>query len=345
MRRDVILRSFLLAFLLAFGRSNAAFAAEPAAPAGGIELREMPDRVEISIDGKPFSAYYVASTQAKPYFHPLRSPSGKIITRGWPIVTDIPGESHDHPHHRGAWFTHGEVNQVDFWAEGKPKAEGKPTKGRQVHRRFEQVESGATKGRFIDNIDWVTPDGKTILNEVRDVTIHSQPQARILDFVITLRATNEPVVFGDTKEGSFAIRLVDPLNEKSTGKIRNSEGSVGEKQAWGQRARWVDYSGAVDGESLGVAIFDHPTSFRHPTYWHVRGYGLFAANAFGVRDFTRDKQQDGSATLKSGQPMIFRYRVYIHSGEMTPEQVEAQYKAYASSKPSPAKGKPSTSGK
>jgi hypothetical protein len=292
-----------------------------AGPSGAVALHELADRVEITIDGKPFTAYYFAATQAKPYFHPLRAPSGKSITRGYPMIPDVKGETHDHPHQRGAWFTHGDVDGVNFWAEG-------PAMGREVHRRFERVESGPAMGRLTDQIDWVTPAGKIMLDERRAMIIRSQPEARIIDFEITLRPKDRPVTFRDTKEGAFGLRLTDALTEKGIGKIRNSEGGVGEKQTWGKRARWVDYSGALDGEPLGVAIFDHPSNLRHPTYWHVRGYGLFAANPFGVRDFTGDKQQDGSYTLKPGDQLVFRYRVYVHSRDLSLAQIETQYKAY-----------------
>src|SRR5262249_47319617 len=132
--------------------------------AGGVELRELGDRLEITIDGQPFTTYYFASSQAKPYFHPLRSPSGKIITRGYPMEPAPQGGSSDHKHHRGLWFTHGDVNRADFWAEGD-------TKSKTVHRRFERVESGPKMGRFVERVDWNTVDGKTLLEETRDVII------------------------------------------------------------------------------------------------------------------------------------------------------------------------------
>jgi hypothetical protein len=121
------------------------------------------------------------------------------------------------------------------------------------------------------------------------------------------------VTLGDTKEGTFEIRLAKPLNSPPAEMV-NSNGARGEKGIWGKRADWVNYDGTVDGEQVGVAIFDSPRSFRHPTYWHARAYGLFAANPFGIREFTRDPKRDGSWTIRQNHSLAFRYRVFIHHG-------------------------------
>ena len=99
----------------------------------------------------------------------------------------------------------------------------------------------------------------------------------------------------------------------------------------GKPADWVDYSGTINGKPLGVAIFDHPSSFRHPTTWHARAYGLFAANPFGRREFTRDPAQDGSWTVPEGKSIVFRYRVLIHPGDAREAGLADAYKEYAAS--------------
>ena len=139
---------------------------------------------------------------------------------------------------------------------------------------------------------------------------------------------NGPVKMGDTKEGTFAIRLATAL-QKPDGHMLNSEGAVGEKQVWGKRANWVDYSGTVAGEKLGLAIFDHPSNPQHPTYWHARGYGLFAANPFGERDFYNDKRRDGSVTIPAGGTLVLRYRVVIHLGDSREAKIAEAYQRYA----------------
>ena len=172
------------------------------------------------------------------------------------------------------------------------------------------------------------PAGR-VLKEIREVTIHSQPGVRVMDFDLKLTALASAVKFGDTKEGSFGIRLAQPFSDKNGGHIENSQGGQGEKGCWGKSADWVDYTAKINGEAVGVAIFDHPTSFRHPSHWHVRGYCLFAVNPFGLHDFYNDKAKDGSHTLQKGQSMSFRYRVYIHPGNTQEAKIGDQYKAYA----------------
>jgi hypothetical protein len=94
----------------------------------------------------------------------------------------------------------------------------------------------------------------------------------------------------------------------------------------------MDYSGTVQGQKVGIAIFDHPANPGHPTYWHARGYGLFAANIFGRSAFTNKKEPDGSVTLKPGEKMRFRYRVVIHPGTPADAKLDDLYKAYAAGK-------------
>jgi len=118
------------------------------------------------------------------------------------------------------------------------------------------------------------------------------------------------------------------VNKKQGGKITNAEGLT-DDAAWGKRSPWVDYSGIIDGQNCGVAIMNHPTSERFPTYWHVRTYGLFAANPFGVRDFTKDPKQNGALTVKNGDSITFKYRLYFHNGNTEEAEIAQNYESYA----------------
>lgn len=288
-----------------------------------VSFKQETGKIEIWVDGQPFTTYYFEGYK-KPIFFPLRAASGTIVTRGYPMITGVPGEAQDHPHHKGLWFTHGDVNGVDFWSETDKT-------GKIVHRKFVAVKGGPKRGVLRSENDWVTPAGETVLREIREVTVHSRPGVRVMDFDLKLTALVDSVKFGDTKEGSFGMRLAQPFSDKNGGQLENAQGGQGEKECWGKPADWVDYTAKINGESVGVAIFDHPASFRHPSHWHVRGYCLFAVNPFGLHDFYNDKTKDGSHTLKKGQSMNFRYRVYIHPGNTQEAKIAEQYKAYVGS--------------
>jgi hypothetical protein len=309
----------------------------PLAASPQVKLTQAPDRIEVEIDGQPFTTLYMGPATTKPYLHPLRSASGKAVTRYYPME-EREGERRDHPHQRGLWFTHGDVNGYDFWAN--EVSQKGPNKGKVVLNKVLAVRSGSKQGVLEVSFDWLDPAGKPILNERRTMVFHSDPRLRMVDFDLRLTALQQ-VKFGDTKEGTFALRLAASLEEPArgapptparTGKMVNAEGLEGERQVWGKRSAWVDYFGEVEGEKLGVAIFDHPGNPKHPTYWHARGYGLFAANVFGEHDFLADKTRDGSITLPAKGALRFRYRVVIHPGDYQSAGIAELYKRYAASR-------------
>jgi hypothetical protein len=306
----------------------------PAAFAGSsnVTFKKSDGRIDVSVAGKEFTTFYYGAPAPKPYLHPLRAADGTIVTRMHPME-DVPGETKDHPHHRGLWFTHGIVNDLDFWAN-EATYDGPQKPGKITLRKIDKVDDAA--GSIRATFDWKTPDGKMVLTEDRAMKFGGDDQLRWVDFDVTFTADGTPVKFGDTKEGFFAIRLATELEEphpktegiKRTGKITNSEGKTGEKDTWGKRATWVDYSGSIQGKPLGIAIFDHPGNPKHPTYWHVRSYGLFAANPFGEHDYYNDKTRDGSVTIAAKKSLRFRYRVLIHPGDVASAKIAEAYKAY-----------------
>jgi hypothetical protein len=197
-----------------------------------------------------------------------------------------------------------------------------------VFVKLEEMKGGPEAGKVKALFHLVGLDGQVMGNEIQAYTFRGEANARVIDCEFAIYATSGPVKMEDTKEGTFAIRLATALQEPD-GHMLNSEGAVGEKAIWGKRANWVDYSGTVGGEKLGLAIFDHPSNPKHPTYWHARGYGLFAANPFGERDFYRDKTRDGSVTIPAGGTFVLRYRVLIHAGDAGEAQVAEAYQRYA----------------
>jgi len=305
--------------------------------AEAVELKRQGDHIDVLVEGKAFTTYYFAPDSPKPYLHPLRSAQGTVVTRGWPMVKDIPGESHDHPHHRAMFFAHGDINGVDFWGEGQPSRASQTAqgqfysseelpKGRTVFRELEEATGSIIRARF----DLVGPDGKVMGEETQGYVFSGDESTRIIDCTFTLTASHGPLKIGDTKEGTFAIRVAKAL-EAPTGHMLSSEGKIGEKEIWGKRADWVDYSGTVSGETLGIAIFDNPGNIKHPTYWHARGYGLFAVNPFGEHDFYNDPERDGSVTIQAGESLTLRYRVLIHHGDASEARIAEKYEDYARS--------------
>ena len=179
--------------------------------------------------------------------------------------------------------------------------------------------------------DLVGPDGKPFAEEVQSYTFRGDEHSRVIDCEFIITANHGPVKMGDTKEGTFAIRVAPELNEPKVHML-NSNGKEGEKEIWGQRADWVDYSGTVEGEKLGIAIFDNPKNLRHPSTWHARGYGLFSVNPFGESYFYRDPKRDGSFTIEPGKSLTLRYRVLIHHGDARDAQVAKAYQDYSTGK-------------
>jgi hypothetical protein len=181
---------------------------------------------------------------------------------------------------------------------------------------------------------WIANDGKTICTDTRTHTFYPHPQGMMMDFDITIHASNGTITLGDTKEGSMAIRLAPTMRLKGKvgqGHIVNSQG-IRDGATWGKRAAWCDYYGPVKQEVVGVAIFDHPQNPSHPTWWHVRDYGLFAANPFGVHDFEKKPPGTGDITVASGDTITLKYRWYFHKGDTQQANVAQEYRKYIATK-------------
>ncbi len=301
---------------------------------GAITFTESADRVEIKINGKPFSTFYYGEDWPKPFLHPLRASSGTIVTRGFPLEK-IAGESNDHVWHRGLWFAHGDINGVDFWREAsgdRAKDAKLPLPvGRVAIKSAPRMKSENDAGTIGADFNLVAPGDKIIGTISQQYTFRRIGNNIVIDVrAAVLADQGGQLKMGDTEEGLLGFRFADEFKEDRGATLSNSEGLKGTDQIWGKRARWVDYSTSIKGEKVGVAIFDHPRNPKHPTYWHARGYGLNAANPFGEHDFRNDKSIDGSVTIPPGGILTFRYRIVIHPGEAL--GVEKLYAVYAQEK-------------
>ena len=303
--------------------------------AQSVDVQRNGDQIDVNIGGKPFTTYYFDAKVAKPYLMPLRSAHGTIVTRGWPVKNEAPAErqheSSFEPHQRPLYFAHGNIDGLDFWGEeafAKYYGDhGKQWYGHMVMQKIDEVKGGDT-GVIRAEFALQTPNNRVIGEETQSFTFRGDEHTRIIDCEFTLHATHGPLTLGDTKEGTFGIRVVKELDSPPAHMV-NSAGAEGEKQIWGKKADWVNYDGKVEGEEVGIAILDSPKSFRHPTTWHARGYGLFAANPFGWRDFTRDPNQDGSWTIPEHKSLTFRYRVIIHHSDYREAHISEAYQKYA----------------
>jgi len=279
-----------------------------------VELTRNGTHVDVQIGGRPFTTYSFDPSVAKPFFFPLRSAHDAIVTRGYPMTSAIAGEDRDEPHQRAMYFAHGDINGFDFWGEAAFPAwsdHGASTFGRTVFRSLDEIRNGDDAGTLQATFDLVTPPG-IIGEETQTYRFSGDERSRIIDCTFAIHATRGPLTMGDTKEGTFAVRVAS-----------------GEKAVWGKRSNWVDYSGRVAGEDVGVAMFDHPQNERTPAYWHARAYGLLAANPFGLKQFTGDRRQDGRYPIPAGGSLVLRYRVLIHRGTALQADVADAYRQFA----------------
>ncbi len=344
--RAFSLSAFVVVALWGMGASGAT------GKAGATGVQVIPDaahrKVDVLIDGKPFTSYIYPTTLKKPVLFPLRTANGTVVTRGFP---PLPGERTDHPHHVGLWFNYGNVDGIDFWNNSdaiKPENRGKM--GTIEHRRIIAARSGRSKGELEVEADWLGPDKKPMLREHTLFVFRDGAGTRSIDRITTLTALDRKITFPDDKEGVLGMRVTRALelpgeksgtftdasgrqtkvaqmdNSVATGDYLTSEGKRGDG-VWGTRGRWCELSGHIDKEPVSLLILDHPKNPGFPTYWHARGYGLFAANPLGEKALSNGKEEL-NFSLAPHQSVTFRYRVLILSQEGSAEKAEKAYQEF-----------------
>lgn len=309
-------------------------------------------KVEVKIDGKPFTAYYYPGekTLKKAVLYPVMTAKGTVITRGWPLDPRA-GERVDHPHHVGIWLNYEDVNGNDYWNNSDAVNHEKRAYGTIIHTGITSVKSGKDKGELTVTADWVDKDGTLTLKEVTKYTFSGKGDTRIIDRSTTLTAVLPEVSMPDVKDGMYAIRVARELelpsnkpeiftdasgiatkvpvmnNEGITGNYRNSNGIEGET-VWGKRAIWCNLTGKIKEENISVAMIDHPKNVGYPAYWHARGYGLFAVNPLGMKALS-DGKETLNFKLKKGESTTFRYRLVIASEHLKDATLNDLAAAYA----------------
>ena len=337
-----------------------------AAPAKGVAVvvNEAAHRVDITIDGAPFTSYLWGGNLRKPILYPLISPDGVTLTRGNP---PLPGERTDHPHHTGLWFNYSNVNNIDYWNNSdaiKPEARAKY--GSIDHDRIVSAKSGPISGELVTESTWYpSSDVPAIGSNQQPPVLHQTTRyvfskiaidgkpARAIDMTVTLKAL-QASVFHDDKDGMLGIRVAHFLESASaqpevlrdangiatpvaapaagaTGVYRTSEGKVG-GDAWGTRGKWCELSGTTaDGKAETIAVLDHTGNPNYPTYWHARDYGLFAVNPLGAHGF-EPKGPFLNFTLDPGKSATFHYEILIIGGTVSPEALNRQSDSFDSEK-------------
>lgn len=313
---------------------------------------EQAERVDVTINGKPFTSYIYPKTIKKPVLYPIRSANGTVVTRGFPLEPRG-GERVDHPHHVGLWFNYGDVNGLDFWNNSDSIApEDRNKYGTIVHTKVNKINNGASSSELDVTMEWLNPEAKAILREDTRFIFSGDTNTRIIDRITTLTAQDEEVLFKDNKEGMIAIRVARQLehpsdkpelftdasgkatnvptmdNEGVSGLYRSSEGKEGDA-VWGTRGKWMNLTGKIGDENISLIMMDHPKNVGHPTYWHARGYGLYAANNLGQKAMSGGKDEL-NFKLAPNQSVTFRHRIVIHSGApLSDEEIKTAYQKFA----------------
>lgn len=344
----------VLATLLVVPFALAAAVATQAPPRVQVVPHAVAPRVDIIIDGKPFTSYVYERSQKKPFLFPLRTAAGTVVTRGYPIEARA-NERTDHPHHTGLWFNYGAVNGLDFWnnSDEIPAARA-PKMGTIVHKRVVEASSGKDKGELNVEMDWVDPNGTVLLKEITRFVFRGDAKSRSIDRITRLSAVKDAVSMGESKEGLLGIRVARSLElpskqadvftdasgkpagtrrastEGVTGTYIGSDGKTGD-DVWGTRGPWTMLTGKVDAEQVTLAILDHPANPGFPAYWHARGYGLYAVNNLGQNAFD-PKEPERKLTIAPGESVTFRHRVLILTGAADAARLNAEHKTFASTK-------------
>lgn len=323
-----------------------------AQPKVELVTKALEKKVDVLIGGKLFTSYIYPDNIKKPVLWPVVTAEGNEITRQFPLKNKE-GERADHPHHIGIWLNYGDVNGLDFWNNSEAISADHADKfGTIYHETIESTEDGKGEASLSTTASWKNNKGKILLAEKTDFTFSVKGKTRIIDRTTKLKAVNGKVYITDNKEGMFAIRVTRALELPSKGKVKlvDSHGVVTEVDAssdktatgnylssegvegddvWATRAKWMKLYGVLNGEKVAIVIFDHPGNAGYPTYWHARGYGLFAANTLGQKVFSKGKEEM-NFSLEDGETTTFRYRLAVFSGGPTEAELEKMSKEYES---------------
>ncbi|MBN1894516.1 PmoA family protein [bacterium] len=291
---------------------------------GHWRLEERDDRFDLLMDGRLVTSYRTGWDLTKPVLFPLHSPSGIMMTRGYPLI-QIPDESRDHPHHMGLFFAFDEINGHHFWNNTSS-----PPQIRHAGLIEKRVEG--SRAYLKTRSMWIGSHGIPLLDEQREMLFSARRDGYAIDFTIRLSARDSTITFHDTKEGLFAIRAADWLTENRGGVYLDAHGRESEKEIWGRRSPWVRLEGAHQGRVMGLAILSHPQGVNAPPYWQARGYGLFSCNPLGQWVYQLAHGEPDPApfglVLQPGEHATLKYRVLVYEGHHGPDEMMREFSDY-----------------
>ena len=350
-KRNKFLRSSILT-MVAFAFFSTAFAQKDEVVK--IVKTTHQNKIDVFIGDKLFTSFLYPDTLEKPVLYPVHAANGTVVTRGFPMNPQ-PGDPTDHPHHLGIWFTYENVNGLDFWNNSYAIPQDKKHLYGWIRTDKVFNTSSGSKGIISYHANWTNQQKKVLLEENTRLEFSGTEHLRIIDRTTTLTA-DTLVNFTDAKDGLYGIRLAHALQIPSkkdeefkdnkgnvtivkggtdtiaNGNYLTSEGKTGD-DAWSTRGKWCKVYGKMGKDSISIAIIDHPGNPNYPTFWHARGYGLFAANPLGEKIFTNGKSSK-NLQLKKGESVTFRYRIVIDANDKTlsAEELNKMADQFATSK-------------
>lgn len=268
------------------------------------------DVIVITVDKKVFTAYRFGDGQKYPYFFPVNGPSSQIS-----LTTDagIP-----YQHHRSLWFGCDKVNGGNYWQEGNERG--------QIISQGAKIAK-ATKNKIVinDTCFWQQPNTKPIIIDERSISITAPSNhLRFIDFIITLKPQTDIQIM-KTNHSLFSARVNPLICVDNGGQLLNSNGETKAEGTFGKEAKWCDYSGFLAGYNEGIAIFDSPQNMLYPNKWFTRDYGFISPTPMYWLE-------NDELNLKHGENLTLSYRIVVHSGTTSPEQLDNIYQKWTTGK-------------
>jgi len=277
-------------------------------------------------DGQTLWQFNVQRGEHKPYFHPLATADGSVLTQAQPA---------DHVWHYGLWFCFKKINGVNFWEEDQKT--GLSDGHTQVLKIDAQTLDDFSASIDLE-IDYTIPKtamipAQKLIKERRNVTVSAPDEAGNyhLDFHHHFRALNDVTLDRTPLEhqpegksyGGYAGLSFRHHGLPEDWQLRDNWQFTAPNPAeklHGTRQPWVAYSGKLNKGSAGTAIFDHPTNLNHPSKWYTSNALVFYSPAFIF---------DSKRTLKKDETFTLRYRVKIYSSAPEKKDLEAEWDQFS----------------